>query len=101
LAQWFAEAQLRTVTDAAMLVLSDLRLPADAPIVGAGIGEPVIAEVARRLRRRYLPYGDLLDIASDAREAGSHCAPAAALAILGSHPEARPPVPSRTGFLPA
>ena len=38
LARWFAEAQMRAIIDAAMLVVSSAALPADAPIVGAGIG---------------------------------------------------------------
>jgi probable H4MPT-linked C1 transfer pathway protein len=82
LAQWFAEAQLRSVVDAAMLVLSAAALPAEAPIVGAGIGEAVIGEVARRLGRAYVSFASLLDVAPQARERASHCAPAAALAVL-------------------
>src|SRR2546430_10278525 len=38
LARWFAEAQLRAIVDAAMLVVSAAALPSDAPVVGAGIG---------------------------------------------------------------
>jgi probable H4MPT-linked C1 transfer pathway protein len=83
LARWFAEAQIRTVTDAAMLVLSR-GLPADAPVVGAGIGEVVLGELARRLGRAYVPFGSLLDVAPDATSWASHCAPAAALAILAA-----------------
>ena len=39
LAQWLAERQIRTIVDGAMLVLSSARVPADAPLLGAGIGE--------------------------------------------------------------
>jgi probable H4MPT-linked C1 transfer pathway protein len=84
LAQWFAEAQIRTITDGAMLVLSHANLPADAPILGAGIGDAVVREVARRLGRRYVAFESMLDVAPEARERASHCAPAAALAALAS-----------------
>jgi len=82
LARWFAEAQLRAIVDAAMLVLSTASLPADAPIVGAGIGTAAVAEVARRLHRPYVAFDGLIDAAPEAAAAAAHCAPAAALALL-------------------
>jgi probable H4MPT-linked C1 transfer pathway protein len=91
LARWFAEAQIRTITDAAMLVLSRGDLDAGAPIVAAGIGTNVIAEVARRLGRACVGFETLLDVAADARAACSHCAPAAALALLASADCEAPP----------
>jgi probable H4MPT-linked C1 transfer pathway protein len=84
LAGWFAEAQIRQIADAAMLVLSRAPLPADAPVVGAGIGTGVIQECARRLGRRYLAFEHLLEAAPQARAAASQCAPAAALALLAA-----------------
>ena len=84
LAQWFAEAQIRAMADAAMLVLSRGELPGEAPIVAAGIGGAVIGEVARRLGRTCGGFESLLDVAPHARAAASHCAPAAALALLAS-----------------
>jgi probable H4MPT-linked C1 transfer pathway protein len=84
LARWFAEAQIRTITDAALLVLSRAELPGEAPIVAAGIGGAVIREVSRRLGRTCLGFESLLDVAPRARAAASHCAPAAALALLAS-----------------
>ena len=84
LARWLAEAQIRLVTDAAMLVVSRGCLPADAPVVGAGIGETMLRELARRLGRAYVPFASLLDVAPDAGRWASHCAPAAALAVLAS-----------------
>jgi (4-(4-[2-(gamma-L-glutamylamino)ethyl]phenoxymethyl)furan-2-yl)methanamine synthase len=86
LARWFAEVQIRSIADAAMLVLSRESFPANAPVVGAGIGDAVLREVARRLARNYLTFDTMLDVAPGARAAASHCAPAAALAILGSTP---------------
>jgi len=84
LAQWFAERQIRTVVDAAMLVLSSVRVGVDAPLLGAGIGELLVPEIARRLERRHVSFGSILDVAPAARERASHCAPAAALAALAS-----------------
>jgi (4-(4-[2-(gamma-L-glutamylamino)ethyl]phenoxymethyl)furan-2-yl)methanamine synthase len=82
LARWFAEAQVRTITDAVLLVVSRGELPGEAPIVAAGIGAAVIREVARRLGRSCIGFETLLDVAPRARAAASHCAPAAALALL-------------------
>jgi probable H4MPT-linked C1 transfer pathway protein len=84
LARWFAEAQIRAVTDGVMLVLSRTTLPRAAPVVGAGIGTQVIAEVARRLGRPYVGFATLLDASPAVGELASQCAPAAALAALAS-----------------
>jgi uncharacterized hydantoinase/oxoprolinase family protein len=67
-----------------MLVLSRGNMLADAPVLGAGIGDAVVREVARRLGRNYVSFDRILDVAPDARERASHCAPAAALASLAS-----------------
>jgi probable H4MPT-linked C1 transfer pathway protein len=84
LALWFSERQICTIVDGAMLVLSCGNIPAGAPILGAGIGDAVVQEVARRLGRNYVSFDRILDVAPDARERASHCAPAAALASLAS-----------------
>jgi (4-(4-[2-(gamma-L-glutamylamino)ethyl]phenoxymethyl)furan-2-yl)methanamine synthase len=91
LARWFAEAQIRTIVDAAMLVLSRGDLEARAPIVAAGIGTKIIAEVARRLGRAHVGFETLLDVAAGARAQASLCAPAAALALLACASEAALP----------
>ncbi len=83
LAQWFAEAQIRAVTDGALLTLSHCGLPADAPIVIAGVGAAVLREMARRLARDCVDFDALLDTAPSARPSVSISAPAAALAVLG------------------
>jgi len=85
LAQWFAERQIRTIIDGAMLVLSAVGMPADAPILGAGIGDSITREIARRLERKHVPFDDILKVAPHARERASQCAPAAALAALAAH----------------
>ncbi len=84
LASWFAEAQLRMIHDAAMLVASACTLPPDAPVVGAGIGVAVVRDLAHRITRPYVAFDALLDVAPAAREAASHCAPAAALALIAT-----------------
>jgi probable H4MPT-linked C1 transfer pathway protein len=82
LARWFAEAQLRAIHDAAMLVTSAVALPDDAPVVGAGIGTAVVTEAARRLQRLYVAFDSLIDAAPEARAGAAQCAPAAALALI-------------------
>jgi probable H4MPT-linked C1 transfer pathway protein len=84
LAGWFAETQMRTIIDGAILVISTERVPPDAPVIAAGIGAGVVREIARRLGRESIRFETLLDVAPPAREAASHCAPAAALALLAS-----------------
>jgi probable H4MPT-linked C1 transfer pathway protein len=83
-ARWFAESQLRAIADAAALVLSSGASRPSLPVIAAGIGLSVIAEVARRLGCRYSTFDELLDVTPDLRTAVCHCAPAAALAALGS-----------------
>jgi (4-(4-[2-(gamma-L-glutamylamino)ethyl]phenoxymethyl)furan-2-yl)methanamine synthase len=84
LAQWFAERQLRSVIDAVMLVDSRHLLPADAPVVGAGIGAHIAKEIAQRIGRSWVAFDALVDGAPQARAAALHCAPAAALALMNS-----------------
>jgi uncharacterized hydantoinase/oxoprolinase family protein len=87
LAQWFAEAQLRTIMDAAMAVMSACAMTS-AAIVAAGIGAAVIAELARRLQCACMSFHELLDVAPEARTGVCHCAPAAALVWLASEIDA-------------
>ena len=80
LARWFAEAQTRDICDAAFLRLSRGDLPAEAPVVAAGIGQSIAAEVARRLGRPSQTFASLIGALAGA----SQCAPAAAVAILAA-----------------
>jgi (4-(4-[2-(gamma-L-glutamylamino)ethyl]phenoxymethyl)furan-2-yl)methanamine synthase len=84
LARWFAELQIRAVTDGALLVLSQGIVSPGAAIVGAGSGDAVIRETARRLGREHVAFETLLDVAPALRARASQCAPAAALAVLAS-----------------
>jgi len=84
LAAALAEAQLRTIHDAALLVLSRAALPEAAPVVTAGIGRGVAGMVAARLGRRALSFDALLDAVPEARAAAAGAAPAAAVALLAA-----------------
>jgi uncharacterized hydantoinase/oxoprolinase family protein len=78
LAAWFAEAQLRQIADAAALRLSRNDVEVGAPVIAAGVGEGVAAEVAGRLRRSCVRFSALIGAPAEA----SHCAPAVAVALL-------------------
>jgi probable H4MPT-linked C1 transfer pathway protein len=86
LAAWFAETQIRQITDATFLRLSRNDVAAAAPVVAAGVGERLAAEAARRLRRPCLGFSSLISAPAEA----SHCAPAVAVALLGANREALP-----------
>jgi (4-(4-[2-(gamma-L-glutamylamino)ethyl]phenoxymethyl)furan-2-yl)methanamine synthase len=84
IAQWFAESQIRAITDAAMLVLSSTDSKSETAIIAAGIGHAVVAEVARRLGLACGNFDELIAAEPEARRDVRHCAPAAALALLAS-----------------
>ncbi|HSV01336.1 MAG TPA: hydantoinase/oxoprolinase family protein [Roseiarcus sp.] len=86
LAAWFAEAQLRDITDAALLRLSRNDVGVAAPVVAAGVGESLAAEAARRLRRPCVRFSSLIE---GPAEAGP-CAPAVAVALLEAERRALP-----------
>jgi probable H4MPT-linked C1 transfer pathway protein len=82
LAAFFAEAQLRTIHDAALQVLSVATLLEDAPIVAAGAGAFVVEKLAARLSSPCEKWEDLV-VADDGLSAlVSACAPAVAVALL-------------------
>ncbi len=80
LAAWFAEAQIREIVDAAFLRLSCYDLAAAAPVIAAGIGDSVTAEVARRLGRSCVGFSSAIAAPSEADQ----CAPAVAVALLAA-----------------
>jgi len=82
IALWFAERQLRSIHDAAILVTGDL--PTDAPLVGAGIGRWQLKRLAQRLDRKYIDLAELLPSDDACRIAASDAAPAAAVALLAA-----------------
>jgi probable H4MPT-linked C1 transfer pathway protein len=82
LAQWFVEAQIRSLTDAAMLILSRTEIPANMPIVMAGIGDYIVTELARRIGRPLRHFSDGLNVDPAAALLVRQCAPAVAVACL-------------------
>ncbi|MGH6862843.1 MAG: hydantoinase/oxoprolinase family protein, partial [Methylocella sp.] len=84
LAQFFAEAQLRDIMDAAALVLSRGGIAASAPVVGAGVGRGIVRELAARMRRPFIAFDDLIEAVPEARSKACDCAPASAVALLAS-----------------
>jgi probable H4MPT-linked C1 transfer pathway protein len=84
LARYFAEVQLRDLTDAAHLILSRGEIDAEAPIVGAGAGRFVLRRLAERLRRHFLDFTDLIEALPEVRAKACDCAPASAVAVLAA-----------------
>jgi (4-(4-[2-(gamma-L-glutamylamino)ethyl]phenoxymethyl)furan-2-yl)methanamine synthase len=84
LARWFVEAQRRAIADAAMLVMSRCVAVSAGPVIAAGIGVGVVAEVAQRLGLSCQRFDELLDVVPEARDTVCHCAPAAALTALAN-----------------
>jgi (4-(4-[2-(gamma-L-glutamylamino)ethyl]phenoxymethyl)furan-2-yl)methanamine synthase len=84
LAKWFAEAQIRSIADAVMLVMSRCVATSAGPVIAAGIGVDVVTEVAQRLGLSCDRFDALLDVVPEARDAVCQCAPAAALTALAS-----------------
>jgi probable H4MPT-linked C1 transfer pathway protein len=84
LAGFLAEAQLRRIADAAMLVLSRADLPEAAPVVGTGCGAHLTRRLAERLDRPWQALSALPCCAGAPAEAVDQCAPAAAVALLAA-----------------
>ncbi|HET6306970.1 MAG TPA: hydantoinase/oxoprolinase family protein, partial [Rhodopila sp.] len=85
LATWFAEQQVRCIHDGALLVLSGVRLPADAPVIAAGVGGSIVRRLAERLGRPCVTFAGLFGEAGTAW--ADACAPAVAVALLGAGQE--------------
>jgi uncharacterized protein YjbI with pentapeptide repeats len=62
MARWLAESQIRAIVDAVMLVMSRCVTTSSVPVVAAGIGVSVVAEVARRLGLSWQRFDELLDV---------------------------------------
>lgn len=77
-----ATQQTREVASAIDEVLSAASLPADAPIVAAGVGAEVIASITGDIGRACLRFGTLANASDDCREWATRCAPAVAVALL-------------------
>jgi (4-(4-[2-(gamma-L-glutamylamino)ethyl]phenoxymethyl)furan-2-yl)methanamine synthase len=87
LAAYFAEAQMREISDGVFLVLSETVLNADAPIVGAGAGRFIVNKLASRFDRRYVDIEDMLPARPPVKHKAADCLPACAVALLAlAHP---------------
>jgi probable H4MPT-linked C1 transfer pathway protein len=83
LAGAFVRAQTRQIEQGLELVLSASDLAAEAPLVGAGVGRFLAAEVARRFGRPYRGFEALVPAATPAlASAAASIAPAVAVAML-------------------
>jgi probable H4MPT-linked C1 transfer pathway protein len=81
-AAYVAEQQVRAIHDAATVVTSRVPASADQPVIAAGIGARVVAEVARRLGRQCMTFGEFVGADDACRMWATRCAPAVAVAIL-------------------
>jgi len=84
LAAYFAEVQLRDLTDGCHLILSRGEISAEAPIIGAGAGRFVVTRLAQRLQRTYIDYADLIPTSVEVKDKAPDCAPACAVALLAA-----------------
>jgi (4-(4-[2-(gamma-L-glutamylamino)ethyl]phenoxymethyl)furan-2-yl)methanamine synthase len=83
LAEAFVRRQSTAIELALDRVLSSSDLPEDAPVIGAGIGRFLAAEIARRFRRPYRDFGETIAATSPRlRSLAADIAPAAASALL-------------------
>jgi probable H4MPT-linked C1 transfer pathway protein len=82
LAEFFVREQARQIEEAVELVLSGTSLPDAAPIIGAGSGRHLAAELARRLSRRYLAFDETVRTGATLEAAPADLAPAVSVALL-------------------
>lgn len=75
-------AQLERIMAAVVRQVDRAGLPAAAPVVGAGVGRFLVRDLAQRLHRPYVEFGELLSACAAIRGRVADCAPAAAVAIL-------------------
>lgn len=78
-ALWFSEQQMQQIHNACLQVLSTHNdLDQQAPVIGAGVGQFIVKQIAERLRRPYVDFNTLLG----AHETAAAYAPASALTLL-------------------
>lgn len=82
MAHYLRGCQLHALWQAAAAVVGRARLDPAAPVVVAGAGWFLAAELARRLGRRWLHFAELLAGDDALRQQAAVMAPAAALAVL-------------------
>jgi (4-(4-[2-(gamma-L-glutamylamino)ethyl]phenoxymethyl)furan-2-yl)methanamine synthase len=83
LAEAFIRRQCTTIEVALDRVLSSTDLREDAPVIGAGVGRYLAAELARRCHRPYRDFGDTIATSSaPLRSLAADIAPAVAVAVM-------------------
>jgi (4-(4-[2-(gamma-L-glutamylamino)ethyl]phenoxymethyl)furan-2-yl)methanamine synthase len=83
LARYIAGRQLQQLQQAAERVLSAAALPAEAPLIGAGVGRFVAQALARLLARPYRGFDQIIPALDGAMAAlAADAAPAVAVALL-------------------
>ncbi len=83
LAESFIRRQTISIETAVDRVLSASDLPDGAPVIGAGTGRALAGEIARRFRRPYREFGEIVAAAKpELRALASDVAPAVAVALL-------------------
>lgn len=83
LAHGFRQLQLNTLKSAAMRNLSRSLIDAKAPLIGAGAGSFLVAEVAKQLGRDYIDISSLIKAHNEqAQRWASVCLPAYAIAYM-------------------
>ena len=82
LARWFRGRQLARLHAACEHVAASAQMPADAPIIGAGVGRFLIRELAAVTARPYRSFADLLPLAEVTADEVSNLAPAVSVALL-------------------
>jgi probable H4MPT-linked C1 transfer pathway protein len=85
-AEYLAEHQVQRLWQACQRVLSLGLLDDDAPLVTAGVGRFLAPELARRLGRPMIDFGQLIEGSPEAKEGAARSAPAAAVALLAAGP---------------
>ncbi len=87
LARWYRARLLDELYAALEEVLLRGAVPPRAPLIAAGIGAPLVAELAARARRPLIEWGDLPGAEATTDEArvwSARCAPAVAVACLAA-----------------
>jgi (4-(4-[2-(gamma-L-glutamylamino)ethyl]phenoxymethyl)furan-2-yl)methanamine synthase len=78
------EAQVASVLDGALQVMSAEAAIADPRVVVAGIGAELAANIADRLGYPHITFGELVGAQDDCRTWATRCAPAVAVAMLAT-----------------
>lgn len=76
------EEQLASILDGVRQILAATPVPDTAPVIAAGIGADVVADIAARLGRQSMAFASLAGADGDVALWATRCAPAVAVAML-------------------